>query len=105
MDGSADRGWLDWWANPTTRLGSVEVQLSVPSTANGSGPRARLVAKDPGTIEEFELLRLLDPVFNLRLSNGTSILVRAEPTADRGEVTLHEYDGPDYSASANRLDI
>jgi len=96
---------LDWWANPTTRLGSVEVQFAGPATANGSGPRARLVAKDAGTIEEFELLCLLDPVFKLRLPTGTSILVRAESTGDRGEVTLHEYDGPDYGSSGSRLDV
>ncbi len=105
MDGSTDRAWLDWWANPSTRLGSAEVYLDVDATTAGHDARARLVATDAGAIEEFEFLCLLDPVFSLRLADGATIPVRVEATPSRGQVTLHEYDRPKDRPIGNRLDL
>jgi hypothetical protein len=105
VDGNTDRAWLDWWANASTRLGSTEVDVEIGSSNAGWDARARLVAIGNGPLEEFEFLCSLDPVFSLRFPDDQTITVRVEATADRREVTLHEYEGPASRAFETRLDV
>jgi hypothetical protein len=104
VNGDTDRAWLDWWANSTTRLGSIEVELEVGATDAGEA-RGRLVADGFGTLEDFEFLCSLDPVFSLRFADGSMVAVRVAATSDRREVTLHEHDGPASRAFTQRLDV
>ena len=105
VNGDTDRAWLDWWANASTRLGSIEVKLDLGSTDDGGDARAWLVPDGNGVIEEFEFLCSLDPMFSLRFDDGSMVAVRVASTANRREVTLHELDGPASQAFEARLDL
>ena len=104
VNGDTDRAWLDWWANSATRLGSIEVELEAGATDAGD-TRGRLVADSFGTLEDFEFLCSLDPVFSLRFADGSMVAVRVAATGDRREVTLHEHEGPAACAFSPRLDV
>ena len=105
MNGDTNQAWLDWWANSSTRLGSIEVKLDLGSTDDGGDARAWLVSGGRGVIEEFEFLCSLDPMFSLRFDDGSTVAVRVVTTPHRREVTLHELDGPPSQALAPRLDL
>jgi hypothetical protein len=105
VNGDTDRAWLDWWANSSTRLGSIEVKLDLGSTDDGGDARAWLIPDGTGVVEEFEFLCSLDPIFSLRFDDESMVAVRVATTANRREVTLHELDGPASAAFAPRLDL
>jgi hypothetical protein len=105
VNGDTDRAWLDWWANSSTRLGSIEVKLDLGATDDGGDARAWLVPDGNGVIEEFEFLCALDPIFSLRFDDGNMVAVRVMPTENRREITVQELDGPASRAFTPRLDI
>lgn len=79
--------WLEWWANRSTCLGSVEVDLQV--TVDDGGWRASATFATPLEGEEreaWEFLMRLGPYFTLRLREDerATIEVRVEEF-ERGE--------------------
>ncbi|MFJ8444373.1 hypothetical protein [Kitasatospora griseola] len=67
---------LEWWANPSTCLGSFRVALSVSAVGDGW----KSVAMLDGRLSEvdrggFDFLLQLDPVFTLRFTDGSTVWV------------------------------
>jgi hypothetical protein len=69
------RCWLDWWANSSTVLASVDAIVSVESRADGWRADGRLVSADREEHEAFAFLCALDPVFCLRFADGSTVTV------------------------------
>lgn len=91
MERFEGRCWLDWWANSSTLLGSVEVAVVAAATDAGWRARGRLVSDEDQ--EGFAFLSDLDPVFLMRFEDGRSIAVTVHPDGHR-EFGLTEYAGP-----------
>ncbi|MGY0233931.1 hypothetical protein [Longispora urticae] len=95
MDVWQGTGWLDWWANPSTCLGSAEVTLEARLDLPELTATARLVhAADPDELEGFLFLCELDPVFELRLSDESTWTVVVRSTERPAEFTLTRYNSP-----------
>ncbi|GGS07705.1 hypothetical protein GCM10010169_60720 [Micromonospora fulviviridis] len=92
--------WLDWWANSSTLLGSVEVAVVIAATDAGWRARGRLVSDEDQ--ETFAFLNDLDPVFLLRFEDGSSVAVTVHPDGHR-EFSLTEYAGPLQRSVENRI--
>lgn len=89
---------LDWRANRATVLGT-EVDVVVAATASGWRARARVVG---GTADELEGLALLcevDPLFTLRLGDGSAVPVEVRVAGQDGELVLTE-PGPGARAAS-----
>lgn len=84
------RCWLDWWANSSTRLGSVEVAVTVTAGAAGWQAHGRLIGDGAEEREGFAFLCDLDPVFTLRFADGSTFTVVVHP-ADDDRFILTEY--------------
>ncbi|MDG4815902.1 MULTISPECIES: hypothetical protein [unclassified Micromonospora] len=84
MDRFEDRYWLDWWVNPITLLGSVEVDVAVTVADDGTWEASgNAVLEDDENPSGFALLCDLDPVFTLRFTGRSTIDVIVHP-ADKG---------------------
>jgi hypothetical protein len=80
---------LEWWANPSTCPGRFDVCLTV--SAASAGWRAEAVAVNPWTAENregFGFLMELDPVFTLRFTDESAVLVQVTETQDGERFTL-----------------
>ncbi|RKR91248.1 hypothetical protein BDK92_5641 [Micromonospora pisi] len=102
MDRFEASGWLDWWANPSTRLGSIEVSVMVGSDDTDWDAVARVREQD---VEEIAFLCDLDPVFVLRFADDSTIAVNVHTTDDRRQFRLTEYVQPTTRAVVSRLDL
>jgi hypothetical protein len=89
MDRFEGRCHLDWWANPSTCLASVEITLAVAVTDAGWTADGRLASDN----EDFALLLDMDPVFTLRFDDESTIEVTVHPGLDGDRFTLTEYTG------------
>jgi hypothetical protein len=77
---------LEWWANPVTCLGSVEVVVVVQVAADGWAGHASLV--DEEDREGLDFLCELDPLFSLRFGDGRTADVTVGERADNGRFLL-----------------
>lgn len=85
----AGRFRLDWRANTVTVLASVEVELVVMATDDGWDARGRVVDESAGAVEGFALLCATDPLAELRLDDGSTVLVEVH-LGEGGELVLTE---------------
>jgi hypothetical protein len=83
---------LDWWANPVTLLGSIDVSLVI--TAQGSEWEAHGRLANEEDQEEFAFFCDLDPVFTLRFDDYSTIAVTVHPTDGHRRFRLNEYTEP-----------
>ncbi|WP_245718760.1 hypothetical protein [Micromonospora rhizosphaerae] len=79
MDRFEGRCWLDWWANSSTLLGSVEVAVVITAADAGWEARGRLVSDSDEDQEAFAFLCDLDPVFMLRFEDESTVAVTRAP--------------------------
>ena len=86
MDAFEGQGWLDWWANSVTLLGSVEVSVTITVDAAGWVAKGGLAREEDE--EELAFFCDLDPVFSLRFDDKSSIDVTVHPSDDRRRFTL-----------------
>ncbi|MET7808322.1 hypothetical protein [Micromonospora chersina] len=100
MDRFEGRCWLDWWANPSTLLGSIEVTVDIAATDAGWRARGRLVSDEDQ--EAFGFLSDLDPVFLLRFEDGSTVAVTVHPKGLR-DFSLTEYAGSLRRSVENRV--
>lgn len=100
MDRFEARCWLDWWANSSTLLGSVEVAVDIAATDAGWRARGRLVSDEDQ--EPFAFLSDLDPVFLLRFEDGSTVAVTVHPDGHR-DFIVTEYAGPLRRSVENRI--
>ncbi|MEU9131512.1 hypothetical protein AB0D08_25965 [Kitasatospora sp. NPDC048540] len=89
MDTYHGTGTLEWWANRSTCLGGYEVDLDIRVDEGGWTCAAALpAALTEDEREGFAFLMALDPVFTLRLEDGSSILVDVEADGDARRLGL-----------------
>ena len=94
MDRIERHGWLDWWANRSTVLGSVEATVTITSAVDGWHAIGRLLTGDSEEREGFAFFCALDPVWSLRFDDDSTITVNVELLEDPSEFQLTEYTGP-----------
>jgi hypothetical protein len=85
------RCWLDWCANRSTVLGSVEVDVVITSDGGTWKAQGRLVKAEDEELEGLAFLRDLDDLFTLRFEDGSDIPVIVQLEEIPGRFTLHEY--------------
>ncbi|MET7752982.1 hypothetical protein [Micromonospora sp. NPDC005367] len=103
MDRFECRCWLDWWANSSTLLGSVEVSVVVTAITGSWEADGRLVSESDEDREAFAFLCELDPVFTLRFEDESVVAVTVHPIDGRTRFTLTEYTGPVQRSVVNRM--
>ncbi|MEV6598596.1 hypothetical protein AB0M36_17220 [Actinoplanes sp. NPDC051346] len=86
---------LDWWANSMTLLASVEVAVAIATTDTGWSAEGRLLTDDEDEREGFAFLCEMDPVFELRFEDESTITVNVHPAGEVDRFTLTEYAGPE----------
>lgn len=84
--------WLDWWANVSTCLGSVEVMITARVDDHEWDVRGRLARHDD--VDAFTFLCSLDPVFRLRLYGDDTLTVTTHREQQPDRFTLTRYPGP-----------
>jgi hypothetical protein len=106
VDGYEGRGWLDWWANSSTVLGSVEIAVVIAAGDSGWVAQGRLVSDDDEDREGFVFLYELDPVFTLRFNGESTVSVVVHDIEDGGRsFRLTEYRGPAERTIDYRIDL
>jgi len=90
MDRFEGRCWLDWWANPSTNFGGIEVSVVIMSAKTGWDAHGQLI--NDAEREALAFLRDMDPVFTLRFRDGSTTQVTLTLTDDR-RFTLADYTG------------
>ncbi|PWR14566.1 hypothetical protein DKT69_15660 [Micromonospora sicca] len=105
MDRFEGRCWLDWWANSSTLLGSVEVAVVITAADAGWEARGRLVSDGDEDQEAFAFLCDLDPVFMLRFEDESRAAVTVHPSDGHRRFSLTEYTGPVQRSVENRIDL
>ena len=103
MDRYEGHGWLDWWANSITLLGSIDVWLVI--TAQGSGWEAHGHLTNEEDREGLAFFCDLDPVFTLRFDDHSTIAVTVHPTDGHRQFQLTEYTGPIQRPVDHHMDI
>ncbi|MFG1656881.1 hypothetical protein ACGFIY_10175 [Micromonospora chersina] len=103
MDRFEGRCWLDWWANSSTLLGSVEVAIVIAAVTGGWEADGRLVSESDEDREAFAFLCELDPVFTLRFEDESVLAVTVHPTDGHRRFSLTEYTGPVQRSVVNRI--
>lgn len=91
---------LEWWANRSTLLGSVDVAVVISADGGGWEAHGSLVDDRGPDREAFALLCDLDPVFTLRFDDASTVVVVVHPADEQGRFTLTEYAGPHRQGSA-----
>lgn len=88
---------LEWWANRSTCLGAVTVEVDIAWSAE-SGWDAKAVLTPPlagDDREGFEFLMALSPFFTLRLTDDSTFPVAVEVEGDGLRLTRDDGDLPD----------
>jgi hypothetical protein len=98
-----EQAWLDWWANPSTLLGSVEVTVVVATDDSGWHVTGRVT--HTSEVESFEFLRSLDPAFSLRFRDDSTFAVTVDAADDHRRFTLREDAGLPAGAVSYRMDL
>jgi hypothetical protein len=95
MDRFEGRCWLDWWANSSTLLGSVEIAVVVTASGSGWAGQGKLVSEDDDDREGFVFLCELDPVFTMRFDGEGTVPVAVHDLREDGRrFSLAEYREP-----------
>jgi hypothetical protein len=103
MDRFEGRCWLDWWANSSTLLGSVEVAIVITATTTNWEANGRLVSQSDEDRDGFAFLCELDPVFTLRFEDESTVAVTVHPTDVHRRFSLTEYTEPCQRPVTNRF--
>ncbi|MFJ1704760.1 hypothetical protein [Kitasatospora sp. NPDC088346] len=89
MDRWEGTATLEWWADRSTCLARLGVRVTAHALGDGWAGGAVL---DPPPSEsdraDFELLMTLDPLFTLRLDEGSTILVDVRTTVGEEQLGL-----------------
>jgi hypothetical protein len=96
MDRYQGAARLEWWANRSTCLGAVAVEVDVVWSAEGSW-EATAVLTPPLTgedLEGFEFLMTMSPFFTLRFPDESTFPVGVEAVADGLRLRPDEGDTP-----------
>ena len=96
MDQYQGAARLEWWANRSTCLGAVAVEVDVAWSAE-AGWSATAVLTPPLTgedLEGFEFLMSISPFFTLRFPDESTFPVGVEAIADGLRLTPDEGDPP-----------
>src|SRR5690242_18514341 len=72
---------LDWWANPSTLLGSAEIAVVITATSDGWDAHARLLSDNDDEHATFTFLHTLDPIFTLPFELPQQSPMAARPPA------------------------
>lgn len=105
MDRFEGRCWLDWWANTSTLLGSVEVAAVITARDRGWDAHGSLLSNTDEGRDGFAFLCDQDPVFTLRFADGSTVAVTVHPTEDHRRFTLTEYTGPARRPVEHHIDL
>ena len=105
MDRFEGRCWLDWWANSSTLLGSVEVAVVITTNGASWDAHGRLISDKDEDREGFAFLCDSDPVCTLRFEDESSVAVTVHPTDKHCRFALTEYTGPTDRPVENRIDL
>ncbi|GHJ15339.1 hypothetical protein [Micromonospora sp. AKA38] len=105
MDRFEGRCWLDWWANTSTLLGSVEVAVVITASDAGWGAHGHLVSDTDEDRDGLAFLCDQDPVFTLRFEDERITAVTVHPTDDHRRFTLTEYIGPGHRSVEHHNDL
>ncbi len=104
MDQYEGRGWLDWWANSSTLLGSAEVTVVITASDTEWNAQAELISEGDDEREGFAFLCDLDPVFTLRFEDGSAIPVMVHRDSD-DLIKLTQYIGPTHRPIGHQIDL
>ena len=105
MDRFEGRCWLDWWANSSTLLGSVEIAVVIAATGGGWDAHGHLLSDNDEEREGFAFLCGLDPVFMLRFEAESRIPVTVHTLEEDGLFVLTEYTGPTHRTIEHRINL
>ncbi|MCX5215123.1 hypothetical protein OG689_38680 [Kitasatospora sp. NBC_00240] len=94
MDGYRGPATLEWWANGSLCLGAVDVRVTVRDAGSAWACDAIFDAEQlsPDEREVFELCMASDPLFTLRLGDGSTLLVDAVVAGEAGHLALTSCD-------------
>ncbi|MEU9027044.1 hypothetical protein AB0D46_05820 [Streptomyces sp. NPDC048383] len=89
MDSYEGTATLEWWANRSTCLGRLRVQVAVRATGDNRTSEATLesllAAEDR---ESFDFLMQLDPYFTLRFDDASTLLVKVAEAGVEGRLVF-----------------
>ncbi|GIF66631.1 hypothetical protein Ais01nite_46660 [Asanoa ishikariensis] len=105
MNSFEARCWLDWWANSSTLLGSVEVAVVVTADDASWSAQGHLASDTDEVRDGFAFLCDLDPVFTLRFEDESTVAVAVHPTHGHRRFTLTEYTGGTRRSVSYRVDL
>lgn len=105
MDRFEGRCWLDWWANSATLMETFDVAATITASGAGWEAHGHLISHDDAVREGFAFLCDLDPVFELRFEDGSTVGVIVQPTDAPTGFTLTEYTGSDRRQVAHQTDL
>ncbi|MER7276657.1 hypothetical protein ABT369_19660 [Dactylosporangium sp. NPDC000244] len=105
METFEGRAWLEWWANSSTLLGSVEVAVVITTSGAGWDAHGFLASDNDEDRDGFAFLCDLDPVFMLRFEDESTVAVTVHPTDQHRRFTLTEYTGPAWRSIEHHIDL
>ncbi|MFJ8978935.1 hypothetical protein [Streptomyces sp. NPDC102282] len=89
MDSYEDAATLDWWADRSTCLGRLGVQVAVRTVGNNWTSEATLESPLASEHREsFDFLMRLDPHFTLRFDDASTLLVKVVEAGVEGRLIL-----------------
>jgi hypothetical protein len=95
---------LEWWANPSTCLSAVTVEVAFATNPGEWSAQARLTPPLVGEEREaFDFLMTASPYFTLRLPDDSTISVAAEAVDGDLRLTADKGDPPDKQPSRINL--
>lgn len=103
MDSYEGTATLEWWANRSTCLGRLGVRVAVRVTGNDWTCDA--VLEPPLSAEDqenFDFLMKLDPLFTLRLDEGSMLLVNVAAAGEDGRLILTAYETEEAESAGSR---
>ncbi|MET8253075.1 hypothetical protein [Micromonospora sp. NPDC005197] len=105
MDRFEGRCWLDWWANSSFLLGSVEVAVVITTSNTGWDAHDHLVSDTDEDRDGFAFLCDQDPVFMLRFEDDSIVAVTVHRNDDHRRFTLTEYTGSARRSVEHHVDL
>ncbi|GAA3236347.1 hypothetical protein ACFO1B_25435 [Dactylosporangium siamense] len=105
MDSFEGRAWLEWWANSSTLLDSVEVAVVITTSGAGWDAHGFLTSNKGEDREGFAFFCELDPVFMLRFEDESTVAVTVHPTDEHRRFTLTEYTEPAQRPIDHHIDL
>lgn len=103
MDSFEGTATLEWWANSSTCLAGLRVRIAVRVAGNDwtceAVPDPLLAGEDQ---DSFAFLMALDPLFTLRLDDGSLLHVDVAVAGDDGRLALTAHQAGPAEASGTR---